>query len=191
MSNLILASQSSARKKLLRQIGLRVKVVVPVVKEEARVRTTYEELVIRNALKKASAVASKVKNGTIIGADTLVVCGKMILGKPRDYQHAVRILRMISRQPQWVYTGIAVINKEAGKAFTDYEKTKVYITPLSDAQIRAYLKKVPFLDKAGGFDIQSVGGIFVRRIEGCFYNVVGMPLAKLERLLEKAGVKIF
>ena len=93
--------------------------------------------------------------------------------------------------PQWVYTGLAVIDIDNGKTFTAYEKTKIYMQRLSESAIKKYFKKVSPLGKAGGFDIQGPGSIFIDRIEGCFYNVVGLPLAKLAKMLKKSGVDIF
>ncbi|MFA5008956.1 MAG: Maf family protein, partial [Candidatus Omnitrophota bacterium] len=114
-----------------------------------------------------------------------------IIGKPKTLDEAFKTLKTISKKPQWVYTGLAVIDIDKNRIFTDYEKTKIYMLPLSGRQIKNYFKKVSPLDKAGSFDIQGLGGIFIDRIEGCFYNVVGLPLAKLARLLKKTGIEIF
>jgi len=149
------------------------------------------DLVIGNALDKALDAAGRLRTGVVIGADTVVLVGRRIIGKPRDLKDAYRTLRLLSRRPQWVYSGIAVVDIDNGKVYTDHEKTKVYMYPLTAAQIKNYFRKVSPLDKAGSFDIQGMGGIFIDRIEGCFYNVVGLPLAKLARLLKKAGVEAF
>ena len=188
---IILASQSSARKALLRQAGIRFRAVPANIRERVLKGRPYQETVIFNALKKAQCVARRYRQGIIIGADTIVVVNKHIVGKPRTFREAQRILRELCRAPQWVYTGIAVINAQTGRVATGYEKTKVYLCPLSDDDIALYLAKVPYADKAGGFDIQSRGSIFVRRIEGCFNNVVGLPMSKLAVLLEKVGYKLF
>ena len=90
-----------------------------------------------------------------------------------------------------MYTGIAVIDIDKNRIFLDYEKTRIYMYRLSDEQIRNYFRKVSPLDKAGSFDIQGLGGIFIDRIEGCFYNVVGLPLAKLARMLKKVDIDVF
>jgi len=100
-------------------------------------------------------------------------------------------LKMLSTRPQWVYTGLAVIDIDKGRTYTDYEKTKVYMYPLSDKQIKKYFRKISPFDKAGSFDVQGPGSIFIDRIEGCFYNVVGLPLAKLAKIFSKVGIEIF
>lgn len=188
---IILASQSKARRKLLRQIGLRFKAVKADVREEHRLTKGPKELVIANALKKAKAAAERFSSGVVIGADTVVLAGGRIIGKPQNLTEAVKTLKLLSRKPQLVYTGLAVIDIENKKVFTGYEETRIYMCRISDQQIRDYFKKVSPLDKAGSFDIQGLGGIFIDRIEGCFYNVVGLPLAKLAKLLKKAGIDVF
>lgn len=191
MRRIILASRSKARQDLLKQMGLKFTVVSSKVRESRSMKSSCADLVVGNALKKAKDVALRYKAGVVIGADTVVLIGKKIIGKPADLKDACRTLKLLSRKPQWVYSGIAVVDIKSGRVFTDYEKTKVYMYPLTDKQIMNYFRKVSPLDKAGSFDIQGMGGIFIDRIEGCFYNVVGLPLAKLARLLRKTGVEIF
>lgn len=188
---IILASRSKPRRRLLKQVGLKFVTCSSSAKESNKILTTCKDLVISNALKKASDVAGRFKSGIVIGADTVVLVGKKIIGKPRNLKDAARTLKLLSSKPQWVYSGIAVIDAESGRTFTDYEKTKVYIYKLTDAKIRRYFRRVSPLDKAGSFDVQGYGSIFIDRIEGCFYNVVGLPLAKLAKLLIKLGVDIF
>ncbi len=191
MRRIILASKSKARKKLLKQIGLRFQVAASNAKESRLLKGKCSDLVIKNALKKAEDIAKRFDSGIIIAADTVVLVGKKIIGKPKNTQDAFKILKVLSQKPQWVYTGLTVLDIDNKKVFTAYEKTKIYMCYLSDAQIKNYFKKVSPLDKAGAFDIQGLGGIFIDRIEGCFYNVVGLPIAKLARMLKKAGVDIF
>jgi septum formation protein len=192
---IILASKSKARKDLLKQIGIKFSVYVSGVREEhdlSRGRSRgCGRLVVKNALIKAKDAAKKFNTGVVIAADTVVLAGDKIIGKPKTLDEAFRTLKTISKKPQWVYTGLAVIDIDKNRAFTDYEKTKIYMLPLTGSQIRNYFKKVSPLDKAGSFDIQGLGGIFIDRIEGCFYNVVGLPLAKLAKLLSKTGIEIF
>ena len=187
---IILASRSKARAALLRQIGLRFRVAASAVKESRKLRGGCGELVIKNALLKAHDVAKRRRSGVVIAADTVVLVNGCIIGKPRDKKDAIRTLRLLSRVPQWVYSGIAVIDIDNSKLYTDSEKTRVYMRRLTDEEIEGYFRRVTPFDKAGGFDIQGLGAVFIGRIEGCYYNVVGLPLAKLAALLEKAGVKI-
>jgi len=191
MRKIILASQSKARQKLLRQIGIKFQVAASEIEEDRRLRGSCANLVINNALAKARGVSLRFKSGVVIAADTVALAGKKIVGKPEGIKDAFNALKLLSRKPQWVYTGIAVVDIDNGKVFTDYEKTRVYMYRLSDRQIRNYFRKVSPLDKAGSFDIQGLGSIFIDRIEGCFYNVVGLPLAKLAKILKKAGIDVF
>lgn len=191
MRKIILASESKARQKLLRQIGIKFLLARSRVKEERCLKKGCAHLVMHNARLKAQDVANRFKSGVVIGADTVALAGNKIIGKPKNVQDAFKTLKLLSQKPHWVYTGIAVIDLDKAKVYTDYERTRIYIYHLTDGQIRNYFKKVSPLDKAGGFDIQGLGGIFIDRIEGCFYNVVGLPLAKLAKLLRKAGIDVF
>ncbi len=187
MRKIILASQSKARQKLLRQIGISFQSVKSNVEEERQLKGSCADLVVRNALEKAKDVAKRFNSGIVIAADTVVLVNRKIIGKPKDIKDALKTLKLLSRKPQWVYTGLAVIDIDNGRILTDYEKTRIYMSRLSDREIRDYFKKVSPLDKAGSFDIQGLGSIFIERIEGCFYNVVGLPLAKLFKMLKKIG----
>ncbi|MBN3037882.1 MAG: septum formation protein Maf [Candidatus Omnitrophica bacterium] len=191
LRKIILASRSKARKELLRQIGLEFKVVGSKAEESRSLKKSCSDLVIANALKKAKDVAKRFDRGIVIGADTVVLSGKKIIGKPKNIKDAFKTIKILSRGPQWVYSGLAVVDIDNNKIYTAFEKTKIYMYALKDEQIRRYFKKVSPLDKAGSFDIQGLGGIFIDRIEGCYFNVVGLPLAKLARILRKAGVHIF
>lgn len=189
--NIILASRSKARQELLKQIGLKFKVAKSNVREISKLSGSCADLVAENALRKAQDVAGRLKSGVVIGADTVVRAGNRIIGKPKNMKDAIETLKLLSKKPQWVYTGIAVVDIDNDRTFVDCEKTKIYMYHLSNRQIKNYFKRVSPLDKSGSFDIQGLGSIFIDRIEGCFYNVVGLPLAKLARLLHKAGIDVF
>jgi len=192
MSKIYLASQSKARKKLLEKFGLKFKVVPSDAKEKkSRGKLSFVELVKHNAKLKAKDVASKVEEGLIIAADTICVQDGKIFGKPKNLKDARLMLKKLSSKPQWLYTGIAVIKKAQGRdqLCLDYEKTKVYMDKLTDAQISKYFKQVSPLDKAGSFDIQGKGAFFIKKVDGCFYNVVGLPLRKLYLIFKK--LKLF
>ncbi|MCX6357250.1 MAG: Maf family protein [Candidatus Aureabacteria bacterium] len=190
MKKIILASRSPARRALLRQIGLPFRVRGSRVLEDRITRGDCGRLVVRNATAKARGVARGLRSGVVVGADTVVLVGGKIVGKPGNLEEAYRTLRMLSRKPQWVYTGVAVVDAATGRTFTACEKTRVCMRPLRDEEIRRYLEKISPLHLAGSFDIQGMGGAFVTRIEGCYYNVVGLPLAALVRLLARAGVRM-
>lgn len=191
MRKIILASGSKARQKLLKQMGLKFTVERSKARECRLLRGRASHIVMDNAMEKALDVARRHPSGVVIGADTVVLVGKKMIGKPKDLKDARRTLKLLSSKPQWVYSGVAVIDIDNGKRYLDYEKTKIYMYKLSDRQITSYFKKVSPLDKAGSFDIQGLGGIFIDRIEGCFYNVVGLPIAKLAGMLRRAGIDFF
>ena len=191
MRKIILASRSKARRKLLKDIGIKFTVAVSKVKEGRAVKTDCAGLVIKNALAKARDVAGRFDSGLIIAADTVVLVGRKIIGKPKNLKDAFSTLKLLSRKPQWVYTGIAVVDADNKKTYTAFDKTKVYMRHLSDKQIKNYFRRISPLDKAGSFDIQGFGSVFIDRIEGCFYNVVGLPMSKLSKILNKGGVDVF
>jgi len=189
-----LASKSKARKKLLERFGLKFKILPSKVKElSSRGNLSYAQLVQINARNKAQEVASRVSDGIIIAADTICVQDGRIFGKPKSISAARWMLKQLSRKPQRLYTGLAVIKKAKGKVqlVSDFEKTKVYLDKLSKDQINNYFKQVSPLEMAGGFDIQGQGAFFIKRIDGCFYNVVGLPIRKLYLMFKKLDLKLF
>ena len=192
MNRIYLASKSKARKKLLERFGLKFKILPSKVKEQSkRGNLSYSQLVRNNARAKAEEAASRVAGGIIIAADTICVQDGKIFGKPKNMLDARRMLKQLSSKPQWLYTGLAVIKKtnSKNKLILDYEKTKVYMDRLSPAQIEKYFKQVSPLDKAGSFDIQGKGAFFIKKIDCCFYNVVGLPLRKLYLIFKKLNLK--
>jgi septum formation protein len=172
-------------------VGLKFIVRVSKIREKRVIKTNCGDLVTENALLKALDVAGRTKTGIVIAADTVVLVGKKIIGKPRNIKDAFRTLRLLSRKPQWVYTGIAVIDIDNDKRYTAFDRTKVYMYHLTEREIKNYFRRVSPLDKAGSFDIQGFGGVFIDRIEGCFYNVVGLPMAKLAEIIKKTGMEVF
>jgi len=190
MRKIILASASPQRKALLRQIGIKFKAIRSNAHEKCKITKDAASLAKDNALAKAKDVAKKIDTGVVIGCDTVVSVNNRIIGKPKNLADAKKILKFLSRRPQLVYTGLAVIDIDNKKVLTGFEKTKVFMNKLSDKEIDRYFKKVSPLDKAGAFDIQRYGGVFINRIEGCFYNVVGLPLARLYKMFKKLGIHI-
>ncbi|MBF0479630.1 MAG: septum formation protein Maf [Candidatus Omnitrophica bacterium] len=189
MRKIILASGSAQRKKLLDLLDVKFTVIKSDAEELTEIKTTCAALVKHNALIKARDVASRVKKGVVIGADTVVYLGgKILILKPKSLQEAKKNLKLLFRRPQWVLTGVAVIDVESGKEIVSYEKTRVFMEPLTDAEIDRYYQKMSPLDKAGGFDIEGRGSAFIHRIEGCYTNVIGLPMAKLFEMLKEVGV---
>lgn len=189
-TKIILASKSKARRDILKKLGVKFEVAPSDVKERRYEKISPVQAVRNNALFKARDVASRLKKGIVIGCDTLVWQKGRLFGKPKNLQEARFMLKKLSSSPHKLYTGVAVIDVAKHKEFCGVEETEIIMEKLTDAEINRYFKKVSPLDKAGGFDIQGAGAIFIKRIKGCYYNVVGLPVAKLNTLLKKAGVSL-
>lgn len=186
MKTLYLASRSKARLQILKSIGIRAIVIPSTVREQRRRgKLTYSQLAIRNAQMKAQDVCRKLKSGIVLAADTFVVQDDRMFGKPRTLIEARRMLQRLSRKPHELYTGLAVVDVSTGHMLIACERTKIYMDPLTDAEIKHYFSQVDPRAHAGSFDIQGKGACFVRRIEGCYYNVVGLPIRTCMRLLKK------
>lgn len=180
--HLVLASASPRRAKLLSQIGLTFEIRPSNVAEPSHnaysnkpASAVTQEL----ALLKARAVARQRAEGVIIGADTLVSFEGRLLGKPIDDAEALEMLTQLSGTCHAVVTGVALMDAATGREVVWAETTKVYFRELRSAEITAYIESGEALDKAGGSGIQGRGAAFVKRIEGCYFNVVGLPLASL------------
>lgn len=180
----ILASKSPRRKYLLNQIGLNFKVVDSNVEEVTE--KDAHRLVKINAQRKSRAVAPKYKDRIIIGADTVVYLNEKVLNKPKDVNEAKRYLNLLSGKKHVVYTGVNVINNVTGKEEYGHEKTVVEFRTLTNEEINYYVDKFKPLDKAGAYGIQDdFGCLFIEKITGDYYNVVGLPLVKLYKLIIK------
>ncbi len=194
MHPLILASQSPRRRQLLRQIGLRFRVIPSHVPERIRKKESPASNAKRIALDKANEVASRVKRGIVIGADTVVVLDHHVLGKPKTAADARRMLRLLSGREHVVYTGFALVDARTGKKRSGAVSTKVRFRPLSTEEIAEYVRSGSPMDKAGAYGIQDdFGAVFVDKVNGCFYNVVGFPLSRFfiewKRLLSDIGIR--
>jgi nucleoside triphosphate pyrophosphatase len=176
---IILASRSPRRSNLLRQIGLDFIVEGSNIEEIIDENLSPAENVSRLALQKASQVAKKFKKGIVIGADTIVVIGKKILGKPASSENAREMLRLLSDKTHSVFTGFALLDAESQKKYIDFERTDVTFRNLDEEEIRDYVESGSPMDKAGAYGIQDdFGAVFVEKVNGCFYTVVGFPLTK-------------
>jgi septum formation protein len=183
---LILASRSPRRLQLLKQIGMSPTVVpcdIPEVFDPSR---TPEENAAALALKKALHIAQSIPEGVIVGADTIVVLQGEMLGKPDGPRDAVRMLSALSGKTHAVVTGFALVERPSGRQMTGTERTDVTFRDLPLSEIEEYVEGGSPLDKAGAYVIQDdYGAVFVTRIEGCFYNVVGLPLSRLHTALQE------
>lgn len=190
MKKVILASASPQRKKLMKLLGIPFVVRRSSAEEIMTITTNVADLVRDNALLKAINVAEQQKEPAIvIGADTVVYAKNKLILKPRDLKEAKKNLKLLMAEPHWVYTGLAVVDTEHKTVLVEHDKTKVFMAGLSDDQISRYHSLVSPMDKAGGFDIEGKGGLFIPRIEGCYYNVVGLPISRLTSMLQKFGIE--
>jgi septum formation protein len=188
---LILASASPRRAEILRDAGFIFDVCPAHVDESRFPRERAADYVSRLASSKAQLIAqplmAKGEKAFVIGADTVVVAGRHILGKPADAADARRILRLLSGKTHKVLTGVSIVSVPSGNEALHLETTRVQFLRLSDRDIRDYLATGEPFDKAGAYGIQGIGGRFVRRIEGCYFNVMGLPLSRVWSMLRAAG----
>jgi nucleoside triphosphate pyrophosphatase len=186
----ILASSSPRRQELLRQIGLTFTTDPSDIDERILPGEGAEAYVVRVALDKARVAADRAGRGIIIAADTIVVLGDIILGKPLDARDAERMLEMLSGRMHQVISGLAVMDAATGKIRTGRAVTSVWFRNISLPEIRSYVSTGEPLDKAGAYGIQEKGSLLIRKIEGCYFNIVGLPLSLLGEILREFGIPI-
>jgi len=190
---IILASASPRRAEILRDAGIAFEICAARVDESRREGEMPEALVRRLAEAKARAAAGQSAQALfdepriIVGADTEVVVNGSVLGKPESEEDARAMLRLLSGRTHEVITGLAVMKIPGGQARTEVETTRVTFSALSEEEIAAYVATGEPFDKAGAYAIQGRAGRFVTRVEGCYFNVVGLPLARLWRILRELG----
>lgn len=182
-----LASKSPRRKKLLQQINFKNIHTVEINLDEKFSSTEKPvSIVLRLSKEKLNLALEKIHDGVIITADTIVVIDNKIIGKPKDEIDAEKILKMLSNRTHIVYTGFCVYNVVKNKLINDYEKTFVKFRKLESDEIKDYINSGSPMDKAGAYGIQEdYGAVFVEKINGCYYNVVGLPLQKVYQSLLK------
>jgi len=190
LKSIILASASPRRKLLLQQIGLDFISSPSNIEEDLSFSASPSELAQTIASHKAQDVARRLDRGIVIGADTLVVWEGMIMGKPTDRAEAGRMLGCLSGQRHQVITGLCVLDVEKNIPEVAAEITAVFFRSLSPQEINSYLDCGEWEDKAGSYAIQGRGALLVDHIEGCYYNVVGLPLNRLHLMLRKHGVDL-
>lgn len=188
---IILASSSPRRKQLLEQMGLQFDIIPAGGHEELLYSLDPEEMAQELAYNKALEVASGITAQTIIiGADTIVVKGG-ILGKPKSQKEAIEMLLRLQSNTHQVITGLALIDPWSGKVQKGYEKTLVEMAPMTLKDIEYYVATGEPMDKAGGYGIQGLAGVFISKIEGCYFNVMGLPIHRLWKMIGEFGVDIF
>ncbi|SDN59079.1 Maf family protein [Alkalicoccus daliensis] len=188
MKTVVLASQSPRRKELLTQAGIEF-TVQPSVKEEIYdPAETPDNIVASLALQKAEEVFAQHPEAVVIGSDTMVAIDGKMLGKPKDEEEAARMLKQLSGRTHQVHTGAAILSKEDRTVFT--ETVQVTFYPLTESEINTYIQSKEPADKAGAYGIQGLGAVLVERIEGDYFSIVGLPVAKVVRALKKHGIQL-
>jgi len=183
MFSLVLASASPRRKELLSILGIPFEVIPSAIDETSLEGETPETFVVRAAREKGMEVASRLSHSVILSADTVVTIDGEILGKPSDEEDAIRMLRKLSGRDHLVLTAVTLVNQVRQETLEGLERTRVWFQPLTDEQIRDYLRRENVLDKAGAYAIQGYAGVYIPKIEGNYFNVMGLPLPLVHELL--------
>jgi len=183
--DIILASKSPRRIELLKMIGLKFIICPSDIEEIYQDHLSPIEYVIKNAKEKNKHIALKYPANLVISADTIVVLNDEILEKPHDKDHAFEILKKLSGHTHEVITGFGISLNSFSKSIFDYEITKVTFRDLNNDEIEAYCNTGEPFDKAGGYGAQGIGSMIIKKVDGCFFNVVGLPLTKFYLTLQQ------
>jgi septum formation protein len=187
---IILASKSPRRQELLRQIGVRFQVVPSDITEELTPGAPPETVAVRLASAKARDVSASHPDRIVLGADTIVVAGGEMLGKPENAADARRMLKSLSGRGHEVITGVALVRRSTGQEVSGFERTTVYFHSLADEEIERYIATGEPADKAGAYAIQGRAALLISGIAGDYSNVVGLPIPLVGKLLQQFGVQI-
>lgn len=189
---IILASSSPRRQEILKNLGLNFDIMKSKIEEKIRDEELPQHIVMALALEKAIDVSNMLDDDAIIiAADTIVYKDK-VLGKPKSFDDAFSMLTSLQDDTHYVYTGLAIVENNTYKKYVTYEKTMVKIKKLSEEKIKRYIETGEVWDKAGSYAIQGFGSIIVQWIKGDYFNVVGLPVSKLEDILyNQFDLKIF
>jgi len=190
MKKIILASQSPRRKDLLSQIGLKFEVDPSNYQEDMSLKMDPKELAEYLSLGKAKDVAQRHKDSIIIAGDTFCVLDKEVLGKPKTKENAKAMLQKLSGKTHSIITGFAIIDTETKKQISKSVETKVYFRNISEKEIDTYIDSGEPMDFAGAYAIQHLGGLFVEKIDGDYFNIVGLPILPLTIELKNFGINI-
>jgi septum formation protein len=192
-SALILASASPRRRDLLSRLKVPFSSVPAKIAEAALPGETPRALAERLAREKAEAVVARVgrtPRRVVLGSDTIVVLGEEVLGKPRDAEHALALLRKLSGRTHLVMTGIAVVESDTGRARSRVVESRVTLRKADEAELREYVATGESLDKAGAYALQGAGRRFIAAVEGSETNVIGLPLEETLAMLRDAGLEV-
>ena len=187
---LILASSSPRREKLLSKLNYPFHIISPNINEGFQSTEDPRDYCIRMAYAKAKKISNIYNDSLVIGADTIVSIKEQIFEKPKNLNNAYKMLSQLSGNSHLVHTAVSIININKNINHSFIETSIVYFRNLDDKDIEYYLKKYPPLDKAGSYGIQDWSAIFVRKIEGCYDNIVGFPISKFYNELKKLGINL-
>ncbi|MBD3426472.1 MAG: septum formation protein Maf [Candidatus Omnitrophica bacterium] len=190
MKKVILASASKRRSDILDSCGIEHIIVISDIEEKTGKGKNVSDTVLTNAARKTEKVSREAEKAVVIGADTLVVHGEEVLGKPQDENAARRMLSKFSGTEVEVYTGLCVIDTDTGKKAKGFEKSSLEVVPLSGEQVERYFRLLGPYDKAGGFTIEGIGSLIFDNIKGSFYNILGLPMIKLKEMFKELGLDI-
>lgn len=184
---LILASQSPRRKELLAILGIPFDVIPADIAEVPGNDETPHAFAVRVSREKGLEVSTRVSGSVILSADTVVTIDGLILGKPTDETHAVRMLQQLSGRQHSVYTAVCVIDQTRGAMHEALEKTDVWFDPMTEVEIRDYVQREDVLDKAGAYAIQGFASVYISKISGNYGNVMGLPLPVVHDFLSRTA----
>jgi len=192
MRKIILASSSPRRKELLKTlIGNNFEICHSDYEEDNSLEMKPEELCMFHGKNKAKDVAKRYDSGIVIGCDTFVFLDEKVLGKPDTIEKAKKMIKNESSKTISVYSGLSLIDIDNDRTITDFERTDLKIRDISDKEIERYFKMINPLEFAGSFAVQGKGATFVESIDGCYFNVVGLPIFKLNKMLKMLEIDIF
>lgn len=187
---IILASASPRRKEILEATGLKFSIDAGDYEEDMTLGLEPPQLARFLSSEKAKNIAAKYKNALVIAADTFIVFKGSLMGKPHTREEARRMLTLLNGKAHSVITGFTIIDTNTKKKLSRSVETKVYFRKMTAQEIEAYVKTGEPLDKAGAYAIQGIGAVIIKKIEGDYFNVVGLPLSSLTGALKKFGVSV-
>lgn len=185
----ILASSSPRRKELLKQVGIEPLILIPDVDESRLQDENVSDFIRRVTETKGNAVYQETYfNSPIISADTIVLCDGHVIGKPQDRDEAYRFLKLLADNTHEVWTGVSVLYR--GQSYYELARTEVVFAPISEEELLHYLEHEHYMDKAGAYAIQGLASLFIKRIDGCYFNVMGFPLNLFYSMLKRIGIAL-
>lgn len=183
MNKIILASKSPRRKQLMDELNIPYEIIVADIDETIDLNNNLVKEIEKLSFLKALKVFESNKDATVIGADTIVVVNNEVLGKPKNEEDAFRMLKLLQNNTHSVITGVSIISSKQSETFSTI--STVYFNPMSDKEIKEYIKTKEPMDKAGSYAIQGIGSKFIKKIDGDYYSIMGFPISEVYRRIQK------